>query len=104
MVAEIEHCREVLKLAAPKTPEQEYFMTLWHWALDTLDFFCDAIFYITGDGEKTKATLAPLMERMEEMKALSRRVLSRAFTEGSVDGGITTRFAHLTEYLEKITK
>ena len=69
-----------------------------------LDFFCDAIFFITGDGEKTKATLAPLLARMEEMKELSRRVLSPAFTKGSVDGGIVTRFHHLTEYLEKITE
>ena len=40
---------------------------------------------------------------MEEMKALSRRVLSEAFTAGSVESGIITRFAHLTEYLERIT-
>ena len=100
---ELEHARETLKLAAPKTPEQDYYLTLWHWALDTLDFFCDAIFYITGDGEKTKATLAPLLTKMEEMKALSRRVLSEAFTAGSVESGIITRFAHLTEYLERIT-
>ena len=41
---------------------------------------------------------------MEEMKALSRRVLSVAFTEGSVESGIVTRFHHLTEYLERITE
>ena len=40
---------------------------------------------------------------MEEMKAYSRRVLSPAFTEGSVEGGIVTRFHHLTEYLKKIS-
>lgn len=102
--AELSHCREVLKLAAPKTAEQEYFLSLWHWALDTLDFFCDAIFYIVGEGEKTRATLAPLLTRMEEMKAYSRRVLSPAFTSGSVESGIVTRFGHLTEYLEKITE
>ena len=103
LARELEHAKETLALAKPKTPEQDYYLTLWHWALDTLDFFCDAIFYITGDGEKTKATLAPLLARMEEMKALSRRVLSVAFTEGSVESGIVTRFHHLTEYLEKIT-
>ena len=95
--------RETLKLAAPKTPEQEYFLSLWHWAIDMLDFFCDAIFYITGDGEKSPAAVAPLLARMEEMKAYSRRVLSPAFTEGSVEGGIVTRFHHLTEYLKKIS-
>ena len=95
--------RSVLPLASPKTADQEYLLTLWHWAVDTLDFFCDAALFIV-DGEKTKASLAPLLAKMEEMKALSRSVLSRAFTPGSVEGGLVTRFGHLTEYLERITE
>ena len=99
----IARARGTLSLAAPKTEDQEYLLTLWHWALDTLDFFCDVAFFIV-DGEKTRAALAPLLKRMEEMKELSRRVLSRAFTPGSVEGGLVTRFGHLTEYLMHITE
>jgi hypothetical protein len=100
----IKESREVLKVATPKTEEQKYTLTLWHWALDTLEFFCEAIEYITGDTEKTEETLAPILARMEEMKALSCRVLPASYTDGSVEGGLVTRFSHLEEYLKKIIK
>lgn len=104
LLSAIKDARATLSAATPKTEAQRYTLTLWHWALDTLEFFCEAIFFITGEGEKTKAALAPLLARMEEMKALSRRVLSVAFTDGSVEGGLVTRFEHLREYLDRITE
>lgn len=102
--AAIETSREVLQSAAPKTEEQAYTLTLWHWSLDTLEFFCEAVSFITAEGKKTKKELAPLLARMEEVKALCSRVLSKGYTDGSVEGGLVTRFSHLEEYLDNITK
>lgn len=91
--------RKRLALAKPTTAEQKRNLSLWHWACDVLEFFCQVITVLTRDIREPE-TLLSWIEKAHIMEEKSRKALAVLYTPLSIEGGCQSRFGVLIDYLQ----
>ncbi len=96
--AALEDAKDRLALANPATEAQRYEVSLWYWAIEVLDYFCDVAFLMISpqaDADKVR----PLISRGQKLDADTTALLNRLYTDRTLEGASSTRFGVCLEWL-----
>jgi hypothetical protein len=92
--------RNYLHRATPQNEEQQFHLSLWYWACDVLEFYCELAKELTREVLDDQA-LASWAEKAKILSEFTKETLSPLYTDFTIIGEVQNRFGVFLQWLKK---
>ncbi len=92
--------RNYLHRATPQNEEQQFHLSLWYWACDVLEFYCELAKELTREVLDDQG-LASWAEKAKILSEFTKETLSPLYTDFTIIGEVQNRFGVFLQWLKK---